>query len=65
MMQNYSGEKWSADKVDENLQNIMKSIHDTCLNYAKKYSDPHDYQTGANIAGFVKVADSMIEQGII
>lgn len=65
MVQNYSGERWSSKKVDEKLQKIMKRIHDTCLFYAEKYDSKGNYVDGANIGGFIKVADAMIGQGII
>lgn len=65
MVQNYSGARWSNKKVDERLKEIMKEIHDSCLHAAEKYGTGNNYQAGANIAGFVKVGDSMIAQGII
>ena len=43
----------------------MTGIHDTCLSTAEKYGKPGDYMAGANIAGFVKVADTMIAQGVV
>jgi glutamate dehydrogenase (NADP+) len=65
MVQNYSGIYWSRDEVDNKLKDIMKDIHDTCLAAAKQYGMDGNYQAGANIAGFVKVADAMIAQGVI
>ena len=65
MSQNYYGLKWSADEVEEQLRQIMKNIHDSCLKSASKYGMEGNYQAGANIAGFVKVADAMLDQGII
>ena len=65
MAQNYSGIYWSKDKVDNKLKDIMKDIHDTCLSAAKRYGMEDNYQAGANIAGFVKIADAMIAQGVI
>jgi len=43
----------------------MKKIHDTCLETANKFGSPGDYVVGANIAGFLKVADAMIDQGLV
>lgn len=65
MMQNYLGSYWSAEEVDQRLQRIMKEIHDTCLIAARQYGFEGNYMVGANIAGFTKVADAMIAQGII
>ena len=65
MAQNYHGLKWTAAEVDQKLQGIMKNIHDTCLTFADRYGQTNNYMAGANIAGFKKVADSMIAKGII
>ncbi len=65
MVQNYSGSHWTSEEVDRRLKIIMKSIHDSCLHAATKYSHDKDYMAGANIAGFLKVADSMIAQGVL
>lgn len=64
MSQNSLRLSWTADEVDEKLHNIMKSIHEACVNYGKG-NGTVDYVKGANIAGFVKVADSMIDQGLV
>ncbi len=56
---------WLGEEVDNRLQIIMKGIHDTCLDAADAYGQPGNYLMGANIAGFVKVADAMLDQGII
>ena len=56
---------WLGEEVDSRLKIIMKSIHDTCLAAADAYGSPGNYLMGANIAGFVKVADTMLDQGII
>ena len=56
---------WLGEKVDSRLKIIMKGIHDTCLAAADAYGSPGNYLMGANIAGFVKVADTMLDQGII
>jgi len=65
MIQNFVGERWPAKLVDEKLQGIMKDIHNSCRHYAAEYDEEGNYQLGANIAGFTKVADSMISQGVI
>lgn len=65
MTQNSLRYNWTRDEVDEKLQNIMKSIHESCLLYGKNPDGSVDYVRGANIAGFVKVADAMIDQGIV
>ena len=65
MVQNYTGAKWTEEKVDQRLQVIMKEIHDNCLQAAEKYGFKGNYQAGANIAGFIKVGDSMIAQGLL
>ena len=66
MTQNSLRYNWSREEVDEKLKDIMGNIHDKCIAYGK---DPEtgyiDYVKGANIAGFVKVADAMLAQGII
>ncbi|RLB12991.1 MAG: glutamate dehydrogenase, partial [Deltaproteobacteria bacterium] len=51
--------------VDYRLQNIMKSIHHTCLTTSEEYGEPGNYLVGANIAGFVKVVDAMLDQGLV
>jgi glutamate dehydrogenase (NADP+) len=65
MTQNYIGANWTREEVDSKLQNIMKSIHETCLAAAKEYGKPNNYMHGANIAGFLKVAKAMQAQGVI
>ena len=56
---------WLGEEVDQRLKIIMKGIHDTCLSAAEAYGHPGNYLVGANIAGFVKVADAMLDQGVI
>ena len=56
---------WSSEEVDTKLHNIMKRIHKTCVDTAAEYGDPGNYVLGANIAGFMKVANSMIDQGLV
>jgi len=56
---------WNREEVDQKLHGIMKSIHKQCLDAAEKYGTKGDYLTGANIAGFVKVAKAMLAYGIV
>lgn len=65
MSQNSLRLSWSAEEVDERLHGIMVSIHEACVKYGKLSDGTIDYVKGANIAGFVKVADSMIDQGLV
>ncbi len=65
MTQNYSGEYWTREQVDQKLQAIMRHIHDTCLAVANEFGAPGNYVIGANIGGFRRVADAMIAQGMI
>lgn len=65
MSQNSLRMSWSREEVDERLLGIMKDIHLQCVTYGKDKTGYVDYVRGANIAGFVKVADSMIDQGVI
>ena len=57
--------QWSAEKVDEMLHTIMLDIHDACVEYGRQEDGYINYMKGANIAGFLKVADAMMGQGII
>ena len=65
MSQNSLRINWSREEVDDRLKKIMKDIHDSCIKYGKKDDGYIDYVTGANIAGFVKVADAMLAQGVV
>lgn len=65
MSQNSMRYGWTREEVDSKLQGIMKSIHNTCVTYADKYGTPGNYVNGANIGGFIKVADSMLDQGLV
>ena len=65
MTQNSIRMSWSKEEVDSKLHNIMKSIHNECLAASNEYGRKSDYVFGANVAGFRKVADSMIEQGLV
>jgi glutamate dehydrogenase (NADP+) len=64
MSQNSLRLSWSREEVDERLHGIMKAIHEQCVEHGKE-GDFINYVNGANIAGFIKVADSMIDQGIV
>ena len=65
MSQNSLRLSWTREEVDGRLQTIMKDIHETCVKYGKDETGYIDYVKGANIGGFVKVADAMIAQGVI
>ena len=65
MSQNSLRYNWTREEVDTKLHNIMLDIHDQCVTYGKEEDGYIDYVKGANIAGFVKVADAMIDQGIV
>ena len=65
MSQNSEYLSWTAETVDKKLREIMKSIHDSSYEAAAKYGHKGNYVMGANIAGFVKVADAMVGQGIL
>ena len=65
MSQNSLRLSWSSEEVDNRLHGIMVSIHEACVKYGKDVNGNVDYVKGANIAGFVKVADSMIDQGLV
>ncbi|HEX6331755.1 MAG TPA: NADP-specific glutamate dehydrogenase [Actinomycetota bacterium] len=56
---------WPRQEVDKRLKDIMKSIHKQCRETAEEYGAPGDYVVGANIAGFLKVADAMLDQGVV
>ena len=64
MSQNSMRLSWSAEEVDAKLKDIMKSIHDNAYDTAEKYGMKGNYVAGANLAGFIKVADAMVAQGI-
>ena len=65
MTQNAMHISWSGEEVDAKLHQIMSSIHEACVKYGKQADGHIDYVKGANIAGFMKVANAMLEQGII
>jgi glutamate dehydrogenase (NADP+) len=64
MSQNSMRLSWTREEVDQRLHNIMISIHDQCVKYGKEGGSVN-YVKGANIAGFVKVADAMLDQGLV
>lgn len=65
MSQNSLRISWTREEVDERLKGIMEDIHDSCIEYGKEKGGYCNYVKGANIAGFVKVADAMLAQGVI
>jgi glutamate dehydrogenase (NADP+) len=65
MAQNSMRLSWPREEVDDRLKIIMKSIHSTCLDAAAEYGHPGNYMMGANIAGFVKVVNAMLDQGVV
>ncbi len=65
MSQNSMRYNWSAEEVDNKLRGIMANIHEACVKYGTREDGSVDYVAGANLAGFVKVADAMLEQGVI
>lgn len=65
MSQNSLRMNWTSEEVDGKLHSIMKSIHKSCVKYGRRENGTVDYVKGANIAGFVKVADAMIDQGVV
>jgi glutamate dehydrogenase (NADP+) len=65
MSQNSMRYSWSREEVDNKLQGIMKSIHQTCVDTADRFGTPGNYVNGANIGGFLKVADTMMDQGVV
>ena len=65
MSQNSLRLSWTREEVDERLQNIMIAIHKQCFEAAEEYGEPDNLVMGANIAGFVKVADAMLDQGLV
>jgi glutamate dehydrogenase (NADP+) len=65
MSQNSMRLSWPREEVDARLHQIMKSIHQTCIDTADRYGHPGNYVIGANIAGFVKVVEAMLDQGVV
>jgi glutamate dehydrogenase (NADP+) len=65
MSQNSLRLSWTREEVDQRLHGIMKAIHKAAYETSKEFGDPGNYVMGANIAGFIKVADSMLDQGVV
>ena len=65
MVQNSMRLPWSRREVDDRLLHIMKNIHTTCVETAERFGTPGNYVNGANIGGFLKVADAMLDQGVV
>jgi glutamate dehydrogenase (NADP+) len=65
MAQNATFTNWTRDEVDQRLLMIMVNIHRSCQEAAEHYGTPGNYVNGANIAGFIKVAEAMMDQGIV
>ena len=65
MSQNSLRYNWTREEVDAKLHRIMKDIHAQCVSYGLQGDGRVDYVKGANIAGFVKVADAMLDQGVV
>lgn len=65
MQQNASRDSWTFEHTEERLTDIMVGIHDRCAETAELYGQPGNYVLGANIAGFVKVAEAMLDQGLV
>ena len=65
MSQNSTRISWPSEKVNAHLQLIMKTIHNDALETSKEYNQEGNYIVGANITGFLKIADAMMAQGIV
>jgi glutamate dehydrogenase (NADP+) len=65
MQQNASRDSWTFEHTERRLVQIMRDIHAACRDTAEEYGAPGDYAAGANIAGFVRVADAMLALGLI
>jgi len=65
MQQSAGRESWPAERTEARLVEIMTALHDRCAATAERYGHPGDYVIGANIAGFVAVADAMVAQGVV
>lgn len=65
MTQNSMRLGWTREEVDNRLQMIMKSIHEACVDASERFNSSGNYVNGANIAGFLKVADAMMDQGVV
>ena len=65
MTQNATFDSWDREAVDSKLHGIMKAVYKQCADAAEDYDCPGDLQAGANIAGFITVADAMVAQGLV
>ena len=65
MSQNAARSRWDFDKSENRLHEIMRDVHELCYSASERYGKPGDYVLGANSAGFVTVAQAMLEQGVI
>ncbi len=65
MAQNSMRYSWTREEVDDRLRIIMKGIHEASAAAAERFGTPGNYVNGANIAGFLKVADAMLDQGVV
>jgi glutamate dehydrogenase (NADP+) len=65
MAQNSMRLNWPADEVNRRLKMIMKNIHQTCMDASAEYGESGNYMAGANIAGFTKVVNAMLDQGLV
>ncbi len=65
MAQNSMRYSWTRQEVDDRLQLIMKNIHGACVETAERFGSPGNYVNGANISGFLKVANAMLDQGVV
>jgi glutamate dehydrogenase (NADP+) len=65
MQQNASRDSWSFEETEQRLSEIMRNIHDACADTAEAYGSPNDYVLGANVAGFVRVAEAMRALGVV
>ncbi len=65
MSQNSMRLSWSREEVDTRLHTIMRNIHHACYETAERFGTSGNYVNGANIAGFLKVADAMMDQGVV
>lgn len=65
MSQNASRQRWDFDSSEGKLRSIMRNVHDSAYAAAERYGHPGDYVVGANAAGFRRVADAMLAQGLI
>jgi glutamate dehydrogenase (NADP+) len=65
MQQNASRDSWGFEATEARLSTIMHSIHDRCAQTAEEYGSPGNYVVGANIAGFIRVAEAMRAMGVI